>query len=203
MTWLPLWLALEFGDDSGIVEGLLRRDQQAMASLYDKYGRVIYSLILRIVRDTAIAEDLTQETFLRVWNRMAAFDPQRGTLGSWVITVARNRAIDYVRSVEGRMTLGSTELLEIEHPSLFTSIEADLIGADQLRRIQAAFAKLDPRHKQVLELAYLEGLSQTEIAARLNQPLGTIKTWVRTALRTLREELGTDQKLSLAQKPGR
>ncbi len=203
MTWLPLWLALEFGDDSGIVEGLLRRDQQAMASLYDKYGRVIYSLILRIVRDTTIAEDLTQETFLRVWNRMAAFDPQRGTLGSWVITVARNRAIDYIRSVEGRMTLGSTELLEIEHPSLFTSIEADLIGADQLRRIQTAFGKLDPRHKEVIELAYLEGMSQTEMAARLNQPLGTIKTWVRTALKTLREELGADQRLSLAQKPGR
>ena len=74
-----------------------------MADLYDKYGRIVYALIYRIVRDTGVAEDLSQETFLRVWNRVQGFDHERGALGPWVLTVARNRAIDYLRSVDGRM----------------------------------------------------------------------------------------------------
>ena len=98
---------------------LRARDPHAMADLYDRYGRLAYALIHRIVRNSAVAEDLVQETFLRVWNRVQSFDPSRGALGPWVLTVARNRAIDYLRSVDGRMSQSSLELDRIENPVFF------------------------------------------------------------------------------------
>jgi len=191
MTLLPLLLALEFGDsDSELVERLKRREQQAMADLYDRYGRPAYSLILRIVRDTHTAEDLVQETFMRVWSRVQAFDSQRGALGPWLLAVARNRAIDYLRSVDGRMARSSFELLEMENPALFANLENQVIVSDQAGRIREAMSKLSASQRSVIELAYFEGLSQAEMAEKMGQPLGTIKTWVRTALKNLREHLG-------------
>jgi RNA polymerase sigma-70 factor (ECF subfamily) len=191
MTLLPLLLALEFGDtDPDLAARLKRRDPQAMAELYDRYGRLAYSLIVRIVRDAALAEDLVQETFLRVWNRAHAFDEQRGALGPWLLAVARNRAIDYLRSTDGRMARSGFELIEMENPALFANLEREILSSDQARRIREALTKLNPTQRNVIELAYFEGLSQSEMAEKMGQPLGTIKTWVRTALRNLREELG-------------
>jgi RNA polymerase sigma-70 factor (ECF subfamily) len=191
MMLFPLWLALELSDNSTeLAERLKRRDPQAMADLYDRYGRVAHSLILRIVHDAEIAEDLVQETFLRVWTRVQAFDSERGALGPWLLAVARNRAIDYIRSADGRMARSSYELVEIENPALFTNPEKDLLASDRLRRIREALAKLNPNQRAVIELAYFEGLSQTEMAEKMREPLGTIKTWVRAALKSLRDELG-------------
>jgi RNA polymerase sigma-70 factor (ECF subfamily) len=192
MTLLPLLLAIEFGEtDPELAERLKRRDPQAMADLYDRYGRLVYSVILRIVRDATTAEDLAQETFLRVWNRAQAFDSERGALGPWLLAVARNRAIDYVRSVDGRMSRSAYELVEMENPALFADLERQMVTSDQARRIREALTKLNSSQRSVIELAYFEGLSQTEMAEKMNQPLGTIKTWVRAALKNLREELGT------------
>jgi RNA polymerase sigma-70 factor (ECF subfamily) len=157
--------------------------------LYDRYGRLTYSLIYRIVRDTGIAEDLVQETFLRVWNRAQAFDAARGALGSWLLAVARNRAIDYTRSTSGRMR-NALELDETEHPSAFVDMEKEVLNSDKARRVRQAMEKLNANQRSVIELAYFEGLSQTEMAERMGQPLGTVKTWVRMALRALRDELG-------------
>lgn len=185
-----LWLAIEFGeDDAALAKRLQARDPQAMSDLYDRYGRITYTLILRIVRDQHLAEDLVQESFLRVWNRMEGFDADRGALGAWVLAVARNRAIDYIRSVEGRMNRNAYELVEMENPSLLANLEREILSADQVRRIRVAVEKLSANQKQVIELAYFEGLSQTEMSERLKQPLGTVKTWVRTALKNLRDEL--------------
>ncbi|MBI3472878.1 MAG: sigma-70 family RNA polymerase sigma factor [Candidatus Solibacter usitatus] len=190
MSLLPLWLAIQVGeDDSALAERLRRRDQQAMADLYDRYGRLAYSVIFRIVRDSGIAEDLTQETFLRVWNRMPGFDSARGSLGAWLLAVARNRAIDYLRSVDGRMARSAYEVVDLENPALFANLEKEVLGSDQARRIRQALEKLNVNHRTVIELAYFEGLSQTEMAEKLSQPLGTVKTWVRAALKVLREEL--------------
>lgn len=177
-------------DDRELVERLQRRDQNAVSDLYDRYGRVAYAVIVRIVKDGGIAEDLTQETFLRVWNRVAAFDAAKGSLGAWVLTVARNRAIDYVRSVQNRMRENVYELDASEAPILFTTIEANILNSDRARLLKAAFGKLSEKQRQVIELGYFEGLSQTEMAERMKQPLGTVKTWCRTALLKLREELG-------------
>ena len=175
--------------DAGLAARLKARDPDALTELYDRYGRLAYSLILRVVRDGGIAEDLVQETFLRVWNRAAAFDSERGALGPWILTVARNRAIDYLRSVDGRMAHSSLELHGTEQPAVFADLERDIINSDRVRVLKQAFQKLTANQRTVIELAYFEGLSQTEMAERTKQPLGTVKTWVRTALRTLREEL--------------
>ena len=190
MTLLPLWLAIEIAEDDGeLVKRLQRRDARAMADLYDRYGRLVYALIARVVRDAAIAEDLVQETFLRVWNRVHAFDAGKGGFGPWLLAVARNRAIDYLRSAGGRMR-NALELQETDHPALFSDFEKDLLNADRVRRIKSALERLSVNQRAVIELAYFEGLSQTEMADRMGQPLGTVKTWVRTALKSLREELG-------------
>src|SRR5262249_29164134 len=97
-------------------------------------------------------------------------------------------AIDYVRSAQARHD--PTEINQLDHPSLYSEMESDLLNRDSARRVQTAMQKLPPSQRQVIELAYFEGLSQTEMAERMGQPLGTVKTWVRTALRVLREELG-------------
>lgn len=185
-------LALEMSGhyDKTLALRLQKRDPAAMGELYDRFGRLAYSVILNIVRDGSLAEDLTQETFLRVWNRVNAFDAERGALGIWLITIARNRAIDHVRSLTVRMERNVYELDVREHPSLFVDMERDLVNTDHCRAIKAAVAKLPLNQQKVIELAYYEGLSQTEMAERMSEPLGTIKTWVRSALKSLRDELG-------------
>ena len=184
-----LQVALRFKDDSDLARRLRARDASAMGELYDHYGRLVYSLIMRIVRNSAAAEDLVQETFLRVWNRIQGFDEDRGALGPWVLTVARNRAVDYLRSTDARMSAGSLQLDLLEHPGHFCDFEDRALTLDRARRLKTAFEKLTPNQKTVLELAYYEGLSQAEMAARMQQPLGTVKTWVRSALKVLREQL--------------
>jgi RNA polymerase sigma-70 factor (ECF subfamily) len=187
---LPLILAIDApGGDGDLVRRLQHRDPRALGELYDRYGRLAFSLILRIVRDVGIAEDLVQETFLRVWNRVGGFDADKGAIGPWLLAVARNRAIDYLRSASGRER-NSLELEESEHPSLYRDMESQIFQSDRARRVRAALQKLSPQYRQVIELAYFEGLSQTEMAERMGQPLGTVKTWVRTALKILRDELG-------------
>jgi RNA polymerase sigma-70 factor, ECF subfamily len=190
ILFFPLvFAALDAEGDRELARRLQRRDPQALAELYDKYGRIVFSLIVRIVRDQGVAEDLTQEAFLRVWNRMAGFDAQRGALGAWMLTVARNRAIDYLRSVDGRTRKNAIELTAMETPAVFVDLEANLMNSDRARRLKGAFGKLNEKQRMVIELAYFEGLSQTEMAERMNQPLGTVKTWVRSALQVLRSEL--------------
>ena len=188
---LPLILALNAGpEESALIARLQRRDPQALAELYDRYGRTAYSLILRVVRDKASAEDLVQETFLRVWNRVHSVDSAKGAVGPWLLAIARNVAIDYLRSSAGRER-NAVELDEAGHAPLFGEMEAEILISDQARRAKAAMDKLAPNYRTVMELAYFEGLSQSEMSVRMGQPLGTIKTWVRAALQCLREELGT------------
>jgi RNA polymerase sigma-70 factor, ECF subfamily len=190
LMMFPLWLAIHTPNlDAALVDRLQRRDPHALAELYDRYGRLVYSLILRVVRDTGVAEDLVQETYLRVWNRVQGFDAQRGAFCPWLLAVARNRAVDYVRSAGGRER-HALEFEETDHPALYVDMERDLLTSDRARILRQALSKLSPNHKQVIELAYFEGLSQTEISERMGQPLGTVKTWVRTALKTLRDDLG-------------
>ncbi len=192
MIWLliPLLSAiLDSNNDADLIRRLKNREQEAMAELYDRYGRIAYSLIFRIVRNSAAAEDLVQETFIRIWNRVHGFDEGKGALGPWLLTVARNRAIDYLRSSEGRHRESTFELQRMEQPELFCDFEKDILNIDRVRILKEAFHRLTPQQKTVIELAYYEGLSQTEMAERMQQPLGTVKTWMRSALRILRQEL--------------
>jgi RNA polymerase sigma-70 factor (ECF subfamily) len=191
MMFLPIWLAIHVaGSDVNLIERLQRHDPQALAELYDRYGRLAYSLIFRVVRDTGVAEDLVQETFMRVWNRAQGLDAQKGSIGPWLLAVARNRAIDYLRSAGGRER-NALEFDETDHPALYVDMERDILSSDKARRVKTAVEKLSPHQREVIELAYFEGLSQTEMAERMGQPLGTVKTWVRAALKNLRDDLGS------------
>ena len=191
MDMIGILLALEMSGqhDEELAKRLQQRDPQAMADLYDRFGRLVYSVILAIVRDAGVAEDLVQETFLRVWNRMNAFEAGKGALGPWLLAIARNRAIDYIRSVQSRMQRNTYEFDAREHPSLFVDMEKDVLNSDSARSIRKALEKLTENQRKVIELAYYEGLSQTEMAERMGQPVGTVKTWVRTALQLLREDM--------------
>src|SRR2546429_157712 len=189
LAYAFLQISLRVKDEANLARRLRERDPHVMSDLYNRFGRVTYSVIFRVVRDTATAEDLVQETFLRVWNRGPSFDAERGALGPWILTVARNRAIDHLRSNEGRMSAGALELDRLETPGNFSRFDDRALTLDRARRLKSAFEKLTPTQKTVIEMAYYEGLSQTEMAERMKQPLGTVKTWVRTALKTLRHEL--------------
>ncbi len=189
--FFPILFALaDVQADREIARRLKNREQEALGTLHDRYGRLAFSLILRVVKNSAVAEDLVQETFLRVWNRAQAFDEEKGALGPWVLTVARNRAIDYLRSVNGRMSQNMYELSGNEQQSMFGDLEKDILNSDRARILREAFQKLNENQKTVLEMAYFEGLSQTEMAEKMKQPLGTVKTWVRSGLQALRAELG-------------
>jgi RNA polymerase sigma-70 factor (ECF subfamily) len=179
-----LALQMSAQQDEDLARRLQRREPDAMTELYERFGRIAYSVVAAIVRDSDVAEDLVQETFLRVWNRVHAFEPGRGALGPWLLAIARNRAIDYVRSADAH------ERQWAEHPSLFTGMEREVLNTDHAKSIRKAIAKLSPNQQKVIELAYYEGLSQNEMAEKMGEPPGTVKTWVRSALRLLREELG-------------
>jgi RNA polymerase sigma-70 factor (ECF subfamily) len=187
-----LILALQMTEphDEDLVIRLQRRDPEAMRDLYDRFGRMAWSVIVAIVRDSAVAEDLVQETFMRVWNRVHAFNARRGALGPWLLAIARNRAIDHLRSLSARMDKNAWELDVREHPSLFVDMEREVLNTDHARLLRKAIAGLNANQQKVIELAYYEGLSQTEMAERMGEPLGTVKTWVRSALKHLREQLG-------------
>ena len=188
---LPLIMAVWAKGDGDLLVRLQRGDAHALTELYDRYGGMVFRLILRIVRDSGIAEDLVQETFLRVWNSAAAFDATRGAPGPWLLTVARNRAIDYLRG-RGRQNKNETELKETDLAALFVDLPADVLNFDSARQVKRALECLGPQQRQAIELAYFEGMSQTEIAERMGQPLGTVKTWMRRAMQQMRESMGME-----------
>jgi RNA polymerase sigma-70 factor, ECF subfamily len=187
---LPLAFAAMRGDEAALAARLRRREPEALRDLYDLYGRVTYSVVLRVVRDEGAAQDVVQETFLRVWNRAHLLNEQCTAVGPWLLAVARNQAIDYLRAAR-RRPADQAEFSGLEDPALLANLETEVVHSDQVRRIREAIERLPASHRHVIELAYFEGLSQTEIAERIQQPLGTVKTWTRTALRSLREHMGS------------
>jgi RNA polymerase sigma factor (sigma-70 family) len=165
---------------------LKSRDPKAMVDLYDQFGRLVYSVILRAVRNPATAEDISQETFLRIWNRVATFDETKGRLEAWVVTVARNRAFDYLRALRGTETAASGNLEALDY--LGRQASTDDISDQLLRRqvVKESLESLSPDQREVIELTHFEGMSQTEMADKLKKPLGTVKGLVRSALKVLR-----------------
>jgi RNA polymerase sigma-70 factor (ECF subfamily) len=175
-------------EDTALARRLKRRDPQALAELYDRYGKAVYFVIYRVVEDQGATEDLVQETFLRVWNNIAKFDNRRASPGRWILAVARNQAIDYVRSCQGRMARGFVLVEDWNASSSSTETHA-IERLDRSWVLGRALAKLSDRQRAMLNLAFVEGLTHVEMAARLALPLGTVKTWIRGALQALRVEL--------------
>jgi RNA polymerase sigma-70 factor (ECF subfamily) len=178
--------------DADLFEQMKQRKSEALQVLYDRYAQIVYSLFLRTARDPATAEDLVQELFLRVWNRAQQFNPQKGSLGVWILSIARNMAVDHARSAGARFSAKVRPIEEVDYRPDLDHNKQQYSSIDDVRTVQAAFSYLSLEQKQVLELAYFEGLSQSEIAARLSEPLGTVKSWTRSALTRMRAAIRSD-----------
>jgi RNA polymerase sigma-70 factor (ECF subfamily) len=173
--------------DRQFVQRLQANDPEAFAELYDRYSRAIYGLILRIVRDPALAEDLLQDVFLKVWKSAALLDSEALSPGPWLMVVARNQVLDYLKSGQNQRALRSAPL--IDAPRRLSFPEYDAVIEDRAQSLRGGLDQLESRQRQVLELAYFEGLTQVEMAEVLCAPLGTVKSWVRQALRNLKKIL--------------
>jgi RNA polymerase sigma-70 factor (ECF subfamily) len=177
-------------EEAELLRAIARGDESAFARIYDRYSPILLGLLLRILRSRAEAEDVLQEVFLQVWQRAHSFDAARGRAFTWLVTLARSRAIDRLRSVgsRDRATRASAEDAPPESVAEEWADEA-AVRAERAEAVRAALAELPEEQRQVLLLAYLEGMSQSEIAAARKQPLGTVKTRTRSALRKLSESL--------------
>jgi RNA polymerase sigma-70 factor (ECF subfamily) len=169
--------------DVMLVAAIRSGDEQAMAQVYDRYSPIVYSVALRVLGDTAAAEDILQEVFMQLWRSPDAFDASRGSLPGWLAVITRNRAIDSLRKRRAE-----TDIAEV-----VVSIEPDLTNRTEwsrvLEKIRSALASMPSPQRSALEMAFFEGLTHTEIAARTGEPLGTIKTRIRAGLLTLRKAL--------------
>ena len=184
-------------DDEELMQRLVYRDLWAFRALYDRYGNLVYSAALRVLRDPQVAEDMVQEIFLRIWRKPESYVAQRGRFATWLTSVTRNRAVDEVRSRGRRFRheTASPEEQERELPAPETNDPALMAElADQRRLIVAALAQIPAEQRQIIELAYFGGLTQQEIAERLAQPLGTVKTRIRLGMQKLRVALTPELK---------
>ncbi len=170
-------------EDAELLEAVASQDQSAMAALFDKYSRLVYSIALRVLREPDLAEDVMQEVLLQVWRQPGGFVSQRGSLGAWLAVVARNRSIDVIRR---RSHLTPLEDIVLPEPrNLQRAVEENLL-MDQVR---VAVETLPSDQQAPLHMAYFEGMTHTEISERTGTPLGTVKTRIRSALIAVRKAL--------------
>src|SRR5262245_33213143 len=169
-------------DAEALVAATAAGCEEGLAGLYDLFGRRAYGIALRILRDETLAEDAVQDAFLTVWRSAAGYRPERGAPSAWIFTIVHRRAVDLVRR-EQRRRAGPIE--EYEEPAGEALDETVLVRAEQAR-VRRALAQLAPAQRRIIELAYYGGLTQSEIAAELGRPLGTVKSVTFTALSRLR-----------------
>ena len=175
--------------DQAALARLARGDQSALAELYDRHARPIYSLALRILREQSDAEDIVQEVFAQAWNQAARFDTSRGAVAAWLLMMARSRAIDRLRARRSRPETASDAEAVERMPDAAVRQDLQLLSSEQVGMLKTALNGLPAPQREALELAYYEGLTHTEIADRLSEPLGTVKTRIRQAVIRLREAL--------------
>ena len=172
--------------DEALVALAARSEQSALAELYDRYGRTAYGLALRVLRDQALAEDAVQEAFLTIWRTASRFMPERGKASTWILTLVHRRAVDAVRREQRRRA----DSLELAAEPAVEGAEEDAFLRLQRERVQSMLRQLPDAQREALELAYYGGFSQSELAERLGQPLGTIKSRMFGGLSRMRELLG-------------
>jgi RNA polymerase sigma-70 factor (ECF subfamily) len=198
MLWL-MWAVVEAGrqphrdtaDPSADIDAIRRvaeGDADALAALYDRHSRIVYSLAFRIMGDASDAEEVTQDVFAQVWRQASRYDTTRGAVVAWMLMMTRSRAIDRLRSRRGLPPVapdswrGLTEMIDpAEGPELMT------LTADQVARVRDALNALPLSQRLAIQLAFYEGLTHVEIAERLEEPLGTVKTRIRLGLLKLRD----------------
>ena len=178
--------------DVELLKAIVARNEAALAQLYDRYRAILFGLLMRILNNRAEAEDVLQEVFLQVWRRAADFDENRGRPFTWLVTLARSRGIDRLRTLAARERVAVARARE-ENEAV-SDAASDAFRSEQRGLVNNALAQLPDEQKGPLMLAYFDGLTQSEIAARLGAPLGTVKTRMRSGLMKLRELLaGKDE----------
>jgi RNA polymerase sigma-70 factor (ECF subfamily) len=177
-------------DDQELMLKVAQGDRGAFRLLYDRFSTPLYSLALRMLANEAEAQDMLQEVFLSIWNKAPAFRPERGTAFAWVVTQLRHRTIDRLRSRRRRGELTETYAAELEPSGADAPSSADSMEADErAREVRSALEQLGEEQRQVLRLAFFEGLTQSEIAEKLEEPLGTIKARASRGMARLRSIL--------------
>ncbi len=178
-------------DDRRLVAGVVRGEEQAFGELYDRYAATVYAVALRVLGEGADADDVVADTFEKVWRRADGYDPRRGSVAAWLVVMTRNRAIDLLRA--RRCRDGASEAVansaSADAPDEgwgTESPEGATVRAEHATEVRRALEALSPERRAAIELAYFEGLSQSEIARRLGEPLGTVKTRIRTGMQQLR-----------------
>jgi RNA polymerase sigma-70 factor, ECF subfamily len=194
----PLVRSFAHLSDEAVVALVARSDDTALAELYDRFGRVAYGVALRVLRDEKLAEDAVQEGFLAAWRSAGRFMPERGKASTWILTLVHRRAVDLVRREDRRRADVLTDDLE---PAPTGSAEDDAWLRFERERVQVALKQLPDQQREALELAYYGGFSQSELAERLGQPVGTIKSRMFTGLAGLRELLAEPGAGETAWKP--
>ena len=175
-------------NDVDLLKAIARQDETALAQLYDRYRVILFGFLVRILNSREEAEDVLQEVFLQVWRRAADFDETRGRPFTWLVTLARSRGIDRLRSLAARDRVaiaGAREATEEVSDAV-----ADAFRSEQRGLVTSALDQLPEEQRRAITLAYFDGLTQSEIAAKLNAPLGTVKTRMRTGLIKLKELIG-------------
>jgi RNA polymerase sigma-70 factor (ECF subfamily) len=175
--------------DAALLRQIADRRQEALAELYDRHAPTLLALAKRVLGNAADAEEVLQEVFVHVWNQAGRYDPTRSSVSTWLVLIARSRAIDRLRS--RRVVERTHEAAHQENPGDHTSPEgADNVFMQERReRVRDELAKLPPEQREVLEMAFYQGLTQTEIASRADIPLGTVKTRTLLAMKKLRNAL--------------
>jgi RNA polymerase sigma factor (sigma-70 family) len=172
--------------DPGLIALVARGDRDAFAELYDRYGKTAYGLAYRVTRDSGLAEEVVQEAFLTIWRQAARFDARRSKPSTWLLSITHHKAVDVVR----REQLRRTEPAEgLEEAADATNVPREAWLGLQYDQVRQALAALPDPQREVIELSYFEGYSQSELARRLGEPLGTIKSRTHTALTRLRAQL--------------
>ena len=172
--------------DEGLIRRIVAGDESALGVLYDRYGGLVYSVAKHVLTDTGAAEEVLQDIFHQLWRSAASFDSSRGKLSSWLLVMARNRSIDRAR--RRAPPLDDEAAPSLEGSSL--DIESEAAQNEMAARVRAALQALPEAQRVAMELAYFEGLTQSEIAKRTGDPLGTVKTRLRSALASLRTAFG-------------
>jgi RNA polymerase sigma-70 factor (ECF subfamily) len=174
---------VETMDDAALLDAVAEGNQDAMAAVFDRYSRIVYSIALRVLREPSLAEDVMQEVLLQVWKRPQSFVAQRGNLAAWLSVVTRNRAIDVLRKRSPLDPLGEMPLPDPRNMAL-ESEQSWLMD-----KVRTVLETLPTEQQGPLELAYFQGLSHTEIAERTGSPLGTVKTRIRAGLTAIRKAM--------------
>lgn len=177
-----------------LLELIKDRDELALGKLYDNSVRLVYSLILRILKNVEDSEEVTQEVFYSIWKRSSTFDASKGKVMRWIVTIARNKALDKLRSKRHKQETQENSLVEniVSDSTKWEdsdNVSQNLINKESSKSVDTAIIKLPEEEKELIELAFYEGYSHSKIAEHLDMPLGTVKTKIRRAVGRLRDAL--------------